>query len=241
VAHESELWPVASGLRADEAIFIEPMSVALHAVLRRPPAAAERALVVGAGTIGLLTIQMAKFVAPGAKVTALARYPHQAERARAMGADEVLEGGDLYGELARISGAARYDAPLNRGMLLGGFEVVYDCVGSAGTLTDSLRWARAGGAVVMVGVTLEQVKLDLNPIWYQEVDLIGSHTFGVETWEGERRHTFDLVVEGMLRGELTPAGLITHRFPFEEHRRAIATALDKRTGSIKVVFEYEGS
>lgn len=236
IAHETELWPVSADLDEEQAIFIEPLSVALHGVLRRPPSAGDHLLVIGGGTIGLLTGHVLRALFPQSHLTMIVRYEHQEQAARALGAQEVLQDGDLYPELARISGARHYTYPFNRGMLLGGFEVVYDCVGSPKTLTDGLRWARGGGAVVMVGFTLGMVKVDLNPIWYQEVDLIGSHTFGIECWEGKTVHTFDLAIELMGSGKIDPRPLITHHFPFEEYRQAVATALDKRLGSIKVVF-----
>jgi threonine dehydrogenase-like Zn-dependent dehydrogenase len=237
-AHETELWPVPDELDDDQASLIEPTAVALHSVLRRRPDPGDKVLVFGAGIIGLLTLQMAKRVEPKCHVTVLARYPHQADAARRIEADEVVMGGDLYTEMARITGAKLYEAPMNRGMLLGGFDVIYECVGSADTLGDSLRWARAGGTVVMVGVNLSALKIDLNPVWYQEVDLIGSHTFGQETWHGRESHTYDLVIGMFQSGEITYEGLISHRFPFENYKQAIATAMDKRRGSIKVVFRY---
>jgi len=237
-AHEAEVWPVPDDLNDDQATLIETMAVALHGVLRRPPSAGEHALVIGAGIVGLLFIQAAKVVTPECHLTVLARYPHQEKMARMLGADEVLNRGDLYPEIAHITGAKYYEAPLNRGMLLGGYEVVYDCVGSSETLLDGLRWVRAGGALVLVGISLSSLKVDLNPVWYQEVDLIGSHTFGVEDWQGRRVHTFDLVIEMLQQGSLAYEGLITHRFPFEQYRRAIRTAVDKRSRSIKVIFTY---
>jgi threonine dehydrogenase-like Zn-dependent dehydrogenase len=237
-AHETEVWPVPDSLNDDQATLIEPMAVAMHGVLRRPPKAGEHVLVIGSGIIGLLTAQIAKIVAPACHLTVLARYQHQAEMAQRLGADEVLIVGDLYAEMARITGARHYTARLNRGMLLGGFEVIYDCVGSAQTIIDGLRWARAGGTVVLIGIRLSRLKVDLNPVWYQEVNLIGSHTFGVEDWQGSKIPTFDLVIRLLKEGTLIYDGLITHRFPFEEHRRAIATHSDKRTGSIKVVLTY---
>ena len=237
-AHEAELWPVSPDLEDEQAIFIEPLSVALHGVLRRPPTAGAHALVIGGGTIGLLTGHVLRALFPQSHLTMIVRYEHQEQAARALGAQEVLRGGELYPQLARISGARHYTFPFNRGMLLGGFEVVYNCVGSPQALTDGLRWARGGGTVVMVGFTLGMVKVDLNPIWYQEVNLVGSHTFGVEWWDGKTVHTFDLVIDLLRSGKIDPRPLITHRFPFEEHRRAVATALDKRLGSIKVVFRY---
>jgi threonine dehydrogenase-like Zn-dependent dehydrogenase len=237
-AHESEVWPLPEGVSNDQASLIEPNAVALHSVLRRPPDAGDRVLVVGAGIIGLLTIQMAKIVEPGCHVTALARYDHQAKMARRLGADEVVMGGDLYMQLADITEAKHYLAPMNRGMLLGGFDVVYECVGKKTTVTDSLRWTRAGGTVVLVGVKFSAMKVDLNPVWYQEVDLIGSHTFGMEHWRAESAHTFDMVIRMFKEKSIQHEGLITHRYPFEQYKQAIATTMDKRTGSIKVCFTY---
>lgn len=237
-AHETEVWAVPEGVDDDQATLIEPAAVALHAVLRRRPEAGEKVLVIGEGIIGLLTAQMVKVIEPDSYVAVIARYPHQAEMAAHMGADEVIKGSNLYAEMARVTDAKYYRSPMNRGMLLGGFDVVYDCVGDSRTIIDGLRWTKAGGAVVLVGVSLSNLKVDLNPIWYQEVDLIGSHTFGMEGWNGRKLHTFDLVIEMFLDGRLVHEGLITHRFPFADYKRAIATAADKRSGSIKVVFQY---
>jgi threonine dehydrogenase-like Zn-dependent dehydrogenase len=236
-AHETEVYRVPDDLDDDQALFIEPMAIALHAVLRHRPQPGDHVLVIGAGTIGLLTGQAARAVEPECRVTVLARYAHQEQAARGLGIESVVRGGDLYDRLAGISGAKYYRAPMNRGMLLGGFEVVYDCVGSPMTISDGLRWARAGGAVVMVGITLSEIKVDLNPIWYQEVDLIGAGFFGMEKWEEAGTNTYDIVVEMIRDGRLRHAGMITHRFPFSQHKRAIATAVDKASGSIKVILD----
>jgi L-iditol 2-dehydrogenase len=97
---------------------------------------------------------------------------------------------------------------------------------------------RAGGTLVVIGITPKMMKLDLSPLYFQEVDLIGSNTFGIEHWNGRDVHTFDLVIEMFQDGRLTDQGLITHRFPFSEIKEAIHTAEDKRTGSIKVTITY---
>lgn len=238
-AHESELWPVPDDINDDQASLIEPMAVAVHGVLRRLPQPGDRVLVLGAGIIGLLTLQALKALAPEAKVAVLAKYSHQGQAAERLGADEIIGPiGDPYTKIARVTGAKHYQAMLNRGMLLGGFEVVYDCVGSSFTVMDSLRWTRAGGAVVVLGISLELLKFDATPIWFQEVDLIGSKTFGVEHIDGRQLHTFDLVIEMLQEGALTDQGLITHRFPFSDYRKAIDTATNKRTGSIKVTLTF---
>ncbi len=238
-AHESEVWPVPEDLTADQAAMIEPTAVALHGVLRRPPAAGEQVLIVGAGIIGLLTLAVVKVVEPQARVSIMARYPHQREAAQKLGADAVITDQDPYEAVARETNGKLYQAPMNRGMILGGYGVIYDCVGSQDTVYNSLRWARAGGAVVLVGIDLGELTIDLNPIWYQEVDLVGSHTFGLEKWQGQERHTFDWVIEMIQEGLIKPEQLITHRFPFKKIKQAIKAAEDKTQNSIKVMVHLE--
>jgi threonine dehydrogenase-like Zn-dependent dehydrogenase len=238
-AHETEVYPVPDELSDDEATLVEPLAVGVHAVLRRPPQPGEQVLIFGAGIIGLVTLEAVKAVAPECHLVAMARYPHQAEAALRLGAAEVISPGEGYAGVARATKAKYYTAPMNKGMLLGGFDLIYDCVGSGSTIEDSLRWARAGGTVVLVGIDLAQVKLDLAAVWYQEVDLIGANSHGCDLWQGQRRHTYDWVVDWLREGKLKSDGLITHRFPFHDYKRAIAVAQDKhKEKPIKVVFDY---
>jgi threonine dehydrogenase-like Zn-dependent dehydrogenase len=230
---------VPDDISDDQAMLIEPMAVGVHAVLRRPPQDSDHVLIIGCGAIGLLTLQAARAVAPGCHITAVARYAHQAEAARRYGADEVVSR-PTYAEMARITGAHYYAAAMNKGMLLGGFDKVFDCVGTAATLEDGLRWATGGGAVVMVGINLTRLNVDLNPIWYQEVDLVGSLVHGTDVWQGQRRHTYAWVIDLLRAGKLTSDGMITHRFRFEQYKEAVATCLDKKAARpLKVAFNYD--
>ena len=95
-AHESEALPVPDGMSWNTAALADPFSVSLHAVLHHPPASnSEPALVLGCGTLGLLTVAILRALHPGVSVFALARYQHQAELAKRLGAHQVLmEGSD---------------------------------------------------------------------------------------------------------------------------------------------------
>jgi threonine dehydrogenase-like Zn-dependent dehydrogenase len=237
-AHETEVYPVPDDLTDDQAMMIEPISTGLRAVLRRTPGPDQRALILGSGIVGLNTLQCLRAVSPECHITVVARHQHQAKTAHLLGADDVVTDEDGYQATVRITGAKLYEGMFGNRMLLGGFNVVYDCVGSAQTVQDSLRWARAGGAVVLVGTKLTTLSLDLTPVWYQEVELIGLLAHGAEPWEGQTWRTYDLVIELMRQGKLAADGLITHRFPLSKWRQAVNTALDKRNGTIKVVFDY---
>jgi L-iditol 2-dehydrogenase len=234
-AHETEIYPAPADLTDDQAMMIEPISTPVRAVLRRLPEPGQHVLVLGGGVIGLSTLQCVRALAPGCRVTIVARHAHQAEMARRLGADEVVRGEDGYKMTARITGAKMYHGIFNNRALLGGFDVVYDCVGSAHSIHDSLRWARAGGCVVLIGVKMTQFHLDLSPVWHQEVDLTGVLAHGMENWQGGRHHTYEVVAALMRQGLLQVDDLITHRFPLAEWKQAVATAMNKRSGSIKVV------
>jgi len=108
-------------------------------------------------------------------------------------------------------------------------------------LNNALRWTRAGGTVVLVGVNLHRMKLDLSPIWYQEVDLIGAVGHDVVKWQGEESSTFELAMRWMLAGELRTASLLTHCYPLVKFREAFERAVDKgESQSIKVAFDLRG-
>ena len=241
LTHETSVFAVPDELNDDQALMVEPLSVGVRAVLRRTPKTGDYVLVLGSGTIGLCTIQTLRMISPGCHITAVARHPHQVAQSRRMGADEVVTGNDLYAATARITGAHLYKGLLGNQMLLGGFDVIYDCVGTARTLQESLRCAKAGGAVVIVGIQLKPFKLDLTPVWAQEVDLVGTLAHGYDSWQGTWKHDYDLVVNFLCAGKLTGEGFITHRFSLDRWREAVRTAMDKRSGSIKVVIDHRGT
>jgi len=238
-APEGKPYKLPDDIKDEDAVLIEPAGSAVRAVLRQRPQPGDKVLVIGCGTQGLFAVQAARAVQPSCEITALARFGYQAEMARKGGADHIIMlGSDAYAEVARLTGGRLYKGLLGTKTIVGGFDVVYDCVGLPDTLRDALRWTRARGTVVIVGVYLAPMKIDLTPVWYSEVDLIGVLAHGMEEWEGERLSTFDLIVRWIKEGKIKTEGFITHRFPLSEYREAVLTAIEQpRTSSIKVIFD----
>ena len=237
----STLLPVPEALTDEQAIFAEPAAVAIHAAWRAPVREGDQALVLGCGTIGFLLIQVLRTLQPACQLTALAQFPWQAELASDFGAHHVfLVSDDGFAEAARLTGAWLYEGRGGNRMLLGGFDTVFDVVGTAKTLNNALRWTRAGGTVVLVGVNLHRMRLDVTPVWYQEVDLIGAVGHDVVSWGGQTLSTFELAMEWLRTGALQSNRLLTHRFPLEAYRQAFAIAADKqRHRSVKVAFDID--
>jgi threonine dehydrogenase-like Zn-dependent dehydrogenase len=239
--HEQQLFRLPADINDMQGVLLEPSAVAVHAVLRNVPQTQDRVLIIGAGTIGLLILQVVRALAPDAEVSVMARHAFQIEQAARLGA-HIIYPRDSYREVQRATGAKLYQGMWGNKMLLGGYDVIYDSVGNTQTTHDALRWARAGSTVVMVGLNLHRMQLDLTPIWYQEINLIGTMGHGLETWpvgSSERKSTFEVATALIQNKNIFPDKLITHSFPLNSYRDALMTAANKdRNHAIKVVFDY---
>jgi len=239
VAHETAVYPVPESLSDDQTMMAEPTAIAVHGVLRCPPRPGDKVLVIGAGAIALLYVMVIRALCPEAEISVIARYPHQKEMAERLGAAHILSDEASYQDIARVAGGQFFSAPLNKGIVTGGFDIVYDCVGTPKTTTDALRWTRANGTVVMVGIHMAPMqKVDLSLVWYHQVDLIGTYVHGMDTWNGQRKHTYEWVMDLLKENKLPVEDLITHRFPYGDYKEAIRVASSKGTEkAIKVVLE----
>jgi threonine dehydrogenase-like Zn-dependent dehydrogenase len=241
VAHEMQLHKVPDAVPDDAAVLVEPFSCALHGVLRglagTTPASV---LVVGCGTMGLLTIASLRATGSTCRIFTSAKYPHQRELALKLGADEVLPAGkELHADLCQRSGATLHFPEIGQPTVLGGFDVVFDCVGSPRSLDDALRFTRSRGRTVLVGMPSIPKTVDWTTIWFKELKVMGVYAYGIEDYQGERVRTFELALRFLQRLDLRP--LVTHKFPLRDYKQAIQTALfTGRQQSVKTVFDFTG-
>ncbi len=229
VCHEEQCVKIPVNASWEEGLMLEMLAVAVRGVLRRPPGEGERALVIGAGTIGLSVLMALRALFPGVEVSVAARHPHQAEAARRLGAEEVIRG-DLYEAAARITGARMLKAPLSaKPTVVGGFENVYDSVGSSESLDDAVRLARSGGRVVLLGAAYE-ARIDWTFVWFKELTIFGALAYSTENMEGKKQRTFEVARKLLEEGKVDLKGLVTHTFPLKDYKKALRAAMDKGSG-----------
>ena len=225
VRHESNLFRVPPGMSDEEAALLEPASNGVRAALRAAPEAGEKCLVIGAGTVGLMTIQALRAARRDLDISVSVLFDRQGEEAMARGADRALAAESLFAAASRLAGARVYTGFRGNRTTTGGFDFVCDCVGSSKTLETALRCVRAGGRVVLVGAGLYPMSIDLTPVWYQEVDIRGMRSHGTEEWEGERLSSYERAARWVRDGRMILRGMITHRFPLADYRRALTLAV----------------
>jgi threonine dehydrogenase-like Zn-dependent dehydrogenase len=226
VAHASQLYPVPDDVADEDAVFVEPLACALHAAAVADPEPGENVAVIGAGTIGLLTVAALRERAPAATIVCAAKHSGQAAAARRLGADDTCAPGELHAHGARLTGARRLVGHGGRELLLGGFDRVLDCVGSGASVEAAITATRPRGRVVLVGMPGE-LRADLAPAWLRELELRGAYGY---------EHDFPAAI-GLAR-RLRPGRLIDRGWPLRAFRRALREApRGARAGRVKTVFE----
>ena len=90
LAHRSQLWPVPDGMGDETAVLIEPLACAIHAAFRAKIPAGGTVHVVGAGTVGILTLIAIKALTKADHVIVAAKHQRQRAAASMAGADDVV-------------------------------------------------------------------------------------------------------------------------------------------------------
>ncbi|TGQ81475.1 iditol 2-dehydrogenase [Mesorhizobium sp. M8A.F.Ca.ET.207.01.1.1] len=146
--------------------FCEPLGCCLHGADLAEIKPGSSVVVLGGGVIGLLTVQLARL----AGATTIILSTRQASRralARELGATATVD----------PTAADVIDAIAGRaGLMPGGADVVFECAGVRDTVEQSMRLARAGGTVVIVGVTPQGMKAEFEPfdLLFRELKVLGS-------------------------------------------------------------------
>ncbi|HLU24116.1 MAG TPA: alcohol dehydrogenase catalytic domain-containing protein [Longimicrobiales bacterium] len=236
VAHRSQLHR-ADGLPDEVAVLADPFVSALRPVLLHPPAEDDIVLVIGAGTIGALTVRALRLTGWTGTIAVLGRYPFQRELAERAGANLIFgRREELYRWAESLPGARAYKPTLAPRFVEGGPSLVYDTVGSTSSVRDALALTREGGRVVMVGAAA-RLGADWTRIWYRQLTLAGVFAYGLAPFAEERRDIYEISLELMRRDGFAELEMVTHIFDLEDYRAGLSAALDKNGHrSIKVAF-----
>jgi len=236
MAHTSQLHAVPEALSDQDAVMIEPTACAVHAALSAHVADGDLVAVVGAGTLGLATVAaLHSIVRPAVPCTLVvgAKHARQRELAASLGADLVVPPDQLARAVRRRAGSL-----VLAGRLTEGADIVFDCVGSAASLTEALAMVRPRGKVVLVGMP-GKVSVDLAPLWHRELTLVGAYAYGNETPPGAGqpdRRSFELAID--LVGSASLGRLVSALYPLERYEEALAHAgAAGRRGAVKVAFD----
>jgi threonine dehydrogenase-like Zn-dependent dehydrogenase len=241
-AHDSMLIPVPEAVPDEVAVFADPFAVSLHSVTRHPPPPGGKALVYGAGALGLCATAILRALHPDVEVMTVARFPVQRALAASLGAMVV----DPEPRLDLIETAAAWSGgrlhPAGPGGLPmahpGGIDVVYDTIGKPETFEVGVRLLATRGTLVKSGVH-GPARWEWSPLYFKEISWVGSNAFGVEEVDGVRQHGIAHYLDMVQAGRVDLSGMLTHTYRLEQWRDAFAAlATQADSGAVKVAFDF---
>ena len=203
-------WPAPADLSEDQLLLAEPLAVVVRAADRGETRPGQTAAVLGAGTLGLLAVQVLR--ARGLSVLAVGRTSRRLDVARELGASAVAttESG-AHAEAARAFSGRE------------GVDLVVETAGTPEAVEHAIDLARPGGRVVLTGLPHEPSRLSFFAVVRRELSIVGSMIY-----QGEFPEAIRLLASGAVRTDR----LLTHRFPLD--RIAEAFVAHRAPDSIKV-------
>jgi L-iditol 2-dehydrogenase len=155
------LIPFPGNIPYDEAALIQPLAIGLHLIKRAELSSTSRVLILGAGTIGLMTLQAAK-LRGAAEVTSTDVLDTKLKMAKRLGADRAIN-------------VAKPEAPDQLVKLASqGIDIVFDCVCIPSTLDQAISTCRKQGKVVVMGYGSRKPPIDLRSVIDKELQIIGA-------------------------------------------------------------------
>jgi len=195
---------------------VEPMSVSLHAVRNAGPEIGTRAAVIGAGTLGLCTLQCL-FATGAREVHMLETSPAKRSFAASHGATSVWDPvHDNAPETLRRMGAGI------------GVDVTFECAGTASALEMALRITRPGGTVCIVAIYPRAFEFNWNGVLAAEQRVVTSLAYGDE---------YPSVISMLADGRLKADPLVTEVLPLADARDRLLRFEELGRGGIKAQIE----
>lgn len=215
VLPEDFLINIPEGITLEEAVLIEPTTVAVRAIKRSRNVQGKNIAILGAGTIGLLILQVARIY--GAKRILITDIVEEKLKlAKRLGADITLDVSrrDYFKILRKDDGLRKFD-------------VVFDCVVNRESIKLSFSLVKKAHKVVVVGIPAKEVEVNFIPIICGELDLSGSYLYLREDFLEARKLIKDK--------SINTSSLISKQFPFTEVARAFQEIEENKGKLVKVI------
>jgi len=203
----------------DELALLEPLAIGAHGVRRAGISNGEYVLVVGAGPIGLGTMEFARIA--GGKVIALDLNEQRLQFCREkLKVHHTINAGTSNLEEA-IRSVTDGDMP----------TVIIDATGSLKAINSAFKFMAHGGRYVLIGLQKGDINFSHPEFHKREATLMSSRN--------ATREDFEHVIAVMERGDINPTNYITHRVNFDDVARNFQSWLDPASGVIKAMVEVE--
>lgn len=204
-----------SGLNIDELALVEPLAIGAHGIARAGVKEGDHVLVIGAGPIGLGTMEFARIA--GAKVIAMDVNADRLQFCKdKLKVDHVVNAvsEDTIGRIRDITGG---DMP----------TVVIDATGSQKAINNGFQYMAHGGKYILIGLQKSEISFSHPEFHKREGTLMSSRN--------ATKADFEQVISAMKNKLIDPLNYITHRIDFSGLKAEFPSLIKPETGVIKAM------
>lgn len=209
----------SEGLTYDELALVEPLAIGAHGVRRADVKKDEFVLVIGAGPIGLGTMELARIA--GGRVIALDINDGRLEFCQNKIKVEHTINASTENALKRLEEITNGDMP----------TVVIDATGNQKAINNALQYLAHGGRYVLIGLQRDEISFSHPEFHKRESTLMSSRN--------ATREDFEHVIRSMKKGLINPLTYITHRVKFGTVKDVFEEWLNPANGVIKAMVEND--
>ena len=235
-AHKNQLFAVPSTISDRAAVLVEPLSVALQAIYDNMPKHSDKVCIIGCGVIGLMLIRALRAVSCRATIAIIEPSHFHRQKAVSLGADAIIEG-DVLQQAVTITEGKVYTPMFGPKIMQGGFDKVFDTVGSSKTFSLAVNMTRALGTVSVVGIT-SRLSFDPTPLWLKLLTVKGVYGYGFIKDGKATKHIFAKALE-LMKKMPDIESMVTHTFSIDQYKEMIEVNSAKaKHKAIKTVVKF---
>lgn len=214
---ENMCFKLPDNITTKEGALVEPLAVGMHAAIQGNVRLGDSVVILGAGTIGLVTLLACK--AYGAtEVTVVDVLPKRLEYAKKLGATATLNAAevDVFAEIDKLTGKR-------------GVDIVIETAGSARTISQTPYLVKNGGTIVLVGLAPQDIiEFNFAKIMAKEAQIKSVFRY---------RNIYPTAIKAIAKGIIDISGIVTHEFDFEDSAKAFDYVINNKQDVVKAVIK----
>ncbi len=216
---ENMAFKLPDNISTKEGALVEPLAVGIHAANQGNVKLGDSVVILGAGTIGLVTLLACK-ANGAADITVVDVIPKRLEFAKKLGATTVINAleSDIFVEIDKLTN--------NNGV-----DVVIETAGSARTISQTPYLIKNGGCVVLVGLAPQDIiEYNFAKIMAKEAQIKSVFRY---------RNIYPQAIKAISKGMIDISGIVTHEFNFEDTAKAFDYAINNKQDVVKAVIKID--
>ncbi|PYG87109.1 L-iditol 2-dehydrogenase [Ruminiclostridium sufflavum DSM 19573] len=216
---ENMCFKLPNNITAKEGALVEPLAVGMHAAIQGGVRLGDSVIILGAGTIGLVTLLACK--AYGAtEITIVDVLPKRLDFAKKLGATTVINAAeaDVFSEIDKLTDKK-------------GADIVIETAGAAKTISQTPYLVKNGGTIVLVGLAPQDIiEFNFAKIMAKEAQIKSVFRY---------RNIYPTAIKAISKGIIDISGIVTHEFDFEDSAKAFDYVINNKQEVVKAVIKID--